>query len=86
MSLPEWVKRSSPWDSHDDGSKVLEALSIALDAMTSARRWGNLAGMTAEAALTQVEIDLAGAMRRIKDIGVEELPGQFGNSDLKDGD
>lgn len=58
MSLPKWIEKSYPWDSHDDGLKVLEALSIAMEALEKIKdpNWNNPAAViTAGEALSRIK-------------------------------
>ena len=52
-----------------------EALTIAWDGMQRAKRWNDVKGLSAEAALRESCNDIQQAMRRIEDIVKHECPG-----------
>ena len=37
MSLPKWINKTKPFDTHDDGLLILEALKIAWEALADVK-------------------------------------------------
>lgn len=66
MRIPAWVYLDV--NKTERERKLHEALAIAWEALGRPKKWNDVKGLTAEAALRESIIDMQDAIRRIKEL------------------